>query len=622
MSFRPRAFGAGCIRVTFAIALAALPLVPAQAALPIQPDSPAVTTLAGSGGMGIDDGPAARATFISPSGLSYDRDGNLYIADRAAQRIRKLSRDGIVSTLAGAGRMIPLELGAEGGYRDGPAAQALFNMPEAVLALPDGSVLVADTKNMCLRLVRGGIVSTYAGMPGRNRGDGQRLTAGFNRPLSLASDGAGNVYVADPPNGVRAIDSAGVVTTLQFPDSAYVTGLGGVPGDSRHLLLIVAASIERLDLTTLAVDRVFPLSFAFPAPMNREGQTNAGPASAVAAFASDDFVWTDPLQSAVRLGQTAAEPGGADNYTRPLTMVPREDANLGFAGFRDGPGTQAQVDEPMGVAVAPDGSVAVADTGNRRIRRLANFNRLTHLAVDDAQAAIPKSRDPKEFRIALVGSSYVWYNQAWHDSVPGIAEDLLRAGAPPAARRPRIYPIMRIDTGVAQSLESIDAESANGGVFDMVVLDWTAFGVGVPGQDDVTYPPGWQADLTARLTRTLAQLQRSHVAFLVLEHPAPADFPGEMAYRLWPKGGALDDTLPHPEPYHVQLFHDDVRKVLQTAGVPTLDLWPDFLRSYASPDHVPLFAASDQDYSETARRLVGTALARRILAMKPWEASR
>jgi hypothetical protein len=623
MSLRLRAFGAGRARVPFAIALAVSLLLPAQAALPIAPDSPTVTTLAGSGGMGITDGPALSATFISPAGLSYDREGNLYIADRAAQRIRKLSRAGVVTTIAGAGKMIALGLGAEGGYRDGPAAQALFNMPEDVLALPDGSVLVADTKNVCLRLIRGGMVSTYAGMPGQAHGpDGPRQSARFNRPLSLASDGAGNVYVADPPNGVRAIDRAGNVTTLHFPDSAYVTGLSGVPGDTHHLLLILAAKIERLDLTTLAVDRVFPLSFSFPVAVNREGQTSAGPASAVAAFAGDDFVWTDPLQSAVRLGQTAAESGGAVNYTRPLTMVPREDASLGFAGFRDGLGTQAEVDEPMGVAVAPDGSVTVADTGNRRIRRLANFNRFTHLIVDDAQAELPKSPDPKEFRIALVGSSYVWYDQAWHDSVPGITEDLLRAGMPPAARRPHIYPIMRFNANAAGSLDIIDDELSDSGLFDMIVLDWTAFGIGGDGQDESLYPAGWQANLTTRFARTLDELRRAHVAFLVLDHPAPADFPSEMAYKLLPKGGTLDDTPPRTELQHVQNYHDDMRKVLDTAGVPTLDVWPDFLREYASPDRLPLFNVWDHHFSQEGRHIVGTALARRILALQPWNASR
>jgi hypothetical protein len=605
----------------FALGLAALLVLPAAAKPPPDPpDSPVVTTLAGSGGLGITDGPATRATFISPAGLSYDRAGNLYIADRAAQRIRKLSRSGVVSTLAGAGQMIALGLGAEGGYRDGPAAQALFNMPEDVLALDDGSVLVADTKNLCLRLIRAGVVSTFAGALGISKGpDGPRQAARFNRPISLAKDGAGNIYVADPPDGVRAIDRAGMVTTLHFPDSPAVTSVAQIPNDPDHLLVATATQIERLDLKTLAVDHTLPLNFTIPQYLGREAMTPAGPVSALAAFADDDYLWTDPLESAIRLGQSEVRKRDNTllNYTRVLTAVPPEDASLGFSAFRDGPGAQALVNEPMGIAIAPDGTVAVADTGNRRIRRLGSFNHLTYEIADDRQSELPSEPDPHEYRIALVGPSYIWANQSWHGSIPGITEDLLRAGAPGAVRVPRVLPIMRAGTTSPALLELIDGELSDG-VVDMVVLALTPFGVRGDGNDEPSFPPGWQDDLKSHLVKTAALLRASHIPFVVLVFPGGADLPTEMSYNLMPRGGPQENPIPRTEEAHVQYYHDQFNQVLKSAGVTVVDAWPALIAAYASPDRAPLFAVWDHHFSHAGREVVGKVLAQRLLEMKPW----
>jgi hypothetical protein len=614
------------LAIAFVAVLLRFFLQPAEGAEQDLPDAPIVSTLAGSGAVGISDGPGATASFVAPAGIAFGSDGKLYVADRDAQRIRVVSRSGVVSTLAGSAPLVPLGIGAGGAYRDGPVDQALFDMPSAVLPLPDGTILVADTLNHCIRSIHSGMVATFAGGPNAGSADGPRTIARFARPVALARDMQGNVYVADPQNGVRRIDTRGNVTTLSFPESKAVVALAWTPDAPKTLLVASVSQIESLNLATLAVDRQFPLALNFlaqPAPPGttvlREGSTNAGPVAALAAFAANDFVFADALDSAVRLGQT--EKGGSVvlDYTRPLTAVPPENASYGIAGFADGPGATALVDEPVGIAIAPDGSVAVADTGNRRIRLLTPFNHRTHLTTDESQTELPSKPDPRQFRIAFVGSSYVWWDQSWHDSLAGRVEDRLMA-ANHGTREPRVFPIMRLGVDTLGALDVIDTE-LSGGVVDMVVLDFSTYAqMGGDGFAGNAFPNGWQTTIGTRLAKTLANLRANKIAFLVVNMPGASDFPGEYAYFRIPKGTPEDhsETGPQNQPTNVQYYHDEIARVLEQSGAPTLDLWPAFLSAYDSQARVPLYNTWDHHLSRFGRSVVADALAERILASKPW----
>src|SRR5437588_7750131 len=166
-----------------------------------------VSTLAG-GREGFADGAGAGASFNTPSALATDGERNIYVADTGNNRVRKISPDGNVTPLAGDGTA---------GFRDGPASQAEFDAPVGVAVDKDGNAYVADTYNDRVRVVtKDGVVKTIAGVGRPGYADGDALTAAlFDTPCAVAAGDAGEVYVADTGNNrLRKITKDGRVTTL------------------------------------------------------------------------------------------------------------------------------------------------------------------------------------------------------------------------------------------------------------------------------------------------------------------------------------------------------------------------------------------------------------------------
>lgn len=165
-----------------------------------------VSKFAGTGVAGADDG-IDTATFNSPLGVAVDGSGNVYVADYGNNIIRKINAAGVVSTLAGNGTA-----GADNG-RD---TSAKFNLPESVAVDAAGNVYVADNGNNLIRKVTPtGIVSTLAGNGTVGSANGTGTSASFNSPFGIAVDASGNVYVADSGNNlIRKITPSGVVTTF------------------------------------------------------------------------------------------------------------------------------------------------------------------------------------------------------------------------------------------------------------------------------------------------------------------------------------------------------------------------------------------------------------------------
>jgi uncharacterized delta-60 repeat protein len=169
-----------------------------------------VTTLAGvAGTQGSQDGPNSSARFSRPRGVAVDANGNVYVADSGNQTIRTISTNGAVSTLAG--------LAGSPGSVDGVGTEARFNNPLGLALDRTGNLYVADSYNETIRKITPqGVVTTVAGSagdPGSVDGIGNR--ARFDYPTAVTVDSAGNICVADTGNyTIRQVTPNQVVTTL------------------------------------------------------------------------------------------------------------------------------------------------------------------------------------------------------------------------------------------------------------------------------------------------------------------------------------------------------------------------------------------------------------------------
>ncbi|QMW00872.1 NHL repeat-containing protein [Spirosoma foliorum] len=174
-----------------------------------------------------DGGPATSAFLGNPNSVIVDDSGNLYISEQSAGIIRKISTSGIITTVAGNGRSDPFEAGD-----GGPATAASLIGPTGIALDAAGNLYIADFYNNRIRKVStSGIITTVAGDGNRNfNGDGGVATrASLYNPTGVAVDAAGNIYIADQGNcRIRKIDANGIITTIAGNNSRGFSGDGGV----------------------------------------------------------------------------------------------------------------------------------------------------------------------------------------------------------------------------------------------------------------------------------------------------------------------------------------------------------------------------------------------------------
>ena len=352
------------------------PLLLLSAALAIQtvwaqPPTFTISTVAGNGTRGDtgDGGPANNAELDGPRGVTEDIYGNLYIAEYYGQRVRKVTPAGIITTLAGTG--------VEGYYGDGgPATAAELNGPYRVTVDLAGNVYIPDSGNSRVRKVSpDGIISTVVGNGQSGyAGDGGLATnATLNFPEAVAFDPAGNYYLADEAaNVVRKIDTNGMITTAVGTGVAAYTGDNGpatkatldspvgVAVDASGNLFIsdqgnnVIRKVTNGIITTYAGTG----AFAFLGDGGPATQAAFGYPASIGLDASGNLYIPDVNNYRIRVvwsnGNIYSVAGnGGENY-----------------GGDGGPALDAQINAPRSVSVAPNGNIYIGDFGNNRVRLL------------------------------------------------------------------------------------------------------------------------------------------------------------------------------------------------------------------------------------------------------------
>jgi sugar lactone lactonase YvrE len=339
-----------------------------------------LTTIAGNtGGIG-DGGPAEGASFESIRALALDMAGSIYIAD--GSRVRVIGRNGIISTIVG--------LGSAGSDGDGIAARLATTTPNSVAVDRSGNLYIAETLAPIVRRVTpDGIITTVAGtgVPGFSGDGGPAVAAQLSNPVSVAADGANNIYISDSIR-IRKITQDGVIMTV----ATFSSPTGGLAVDMTGNVYVSLSfgEVARLNPDGSVETLIGPNSQLQPQVPPSFITVDSSGTLFVADGANNRIIQVDPeghssvyLQVA-RPGPLAADGSGGFFIAQGLTLARVSKSGsvaiLAGAGVGDGaPAPEARF-QALGMALDSNGEIYVADTDNYRIRKIDRAGIVTTIA--------------------------------------------------------------------------------------------------------------------------------------------------------------------------------------------------------------------------------------------------
>jgi uncharacterized protein (TIGR03437 family) len=345
-----------------------------------------IQTVAGAGVAGFsgDGGPANAALLNQPYGLAFDSSGNLYIADLGNARVRKIGTDGTIQTVAGGGA-----LPATGTGQGGPANITQLAQPRDVAVGADGSLYISDFgANQVYRVTTDGTLSLMAGtgVAGFSGVATSAVLAQLNAPAGLAIDPTGALYIADSGNNcVRKVYNGVIITVFNTPAPT------GVALDSTGMLYVAAASYfgtvvqpipgvaSARDVTIDPAGDIFLTSGVFVSEIPSGGILTTLAGSGTAPYFGGDGGPATAAQLYSPSGIAVASNGNwyiADTSNNRIRMVTPAGVISTFAGT----GAAAQLNAPSGIAIDASNNLYIADTGNNDVLEITPAGAITTIA--------------------------------------------------------------------------------------------------------------------------------------------------------------------------------------------------------------------------------------------------